>query len=283
MAVIADFGTYGVWRSAPQLDAAFAAEVERLGYGALWIGGSPSGDLAIVDEVLGATRRIVVATGIVNVWRDDAATVAESFQRIEARHPGRFVLGIGSGHKEATAERVRPLATMRRYLDVLDEGGVPAESRLLAALGPRTLELARDRSLGAHPYLTTPEHTARARAVLGEALLAPDQKVAIAPTIEEARETARRFLARYLQMSNYVRMLLESGFTDADVAGSGSDRLVDAVATGHTVEAAVARVDAHLHAGADHVAVQALGRDALGSLARLAEGFGLDGARTTPA
>lgn len=268
-------GRFGVWRAATQVDPDFAAQVERLGFGTLWLGGSPNADLALVDDVLDATDGLHVATGIVNIWRDDAETAAASFRRIEARHPGRFVLGIGSGHKEATAERVRPLAAMRDYLGVLDDGGVPSSSRVLAALGPRTLELARDRSLGAHPYLTTPDHTAMARSILGDALLAPDQKVALAATAEESRATARAFLARYLQMSNYVGMLRASGFDADDVAGSGSDRLVDAVATGHTVDRAVARLQAHLDAGADHVAVNALGDDALGSLAAIARSLKL--------
>ncbi|MFL0410375.1 TIGR03620 family F420-dependent LLM class oxidoreductase [Microbacterium paludicola] len=276
-----DFGTYGVWRGAAALDARFATTVERLGYGALWIGGSPSGDLRIAEELLDATERIVVATGIVNIWKDDAAEVARSFRRIEDRHPGRFVVGIGSGHREATAERVRPLASLVAYLDVFDAEGVGRDQRLLAALGDRTLALAAERSLGAHPYLTVPAHTARARRILDEtrpgALLAPEQKVVIHADQEEARAIARRYLKRYLGLENYVGALIRHGVSESAFADGGSDELIDLVASNPTVAAAVAGLRAHLDAGADHVSVQALGDDPLASLEQLAEGLGLSG------
>lgn len=277
----AAFGTYGVWRGAAALDAGFASSVERLGYGALWIGGSPSGDLRIVDEVLDATERIVVATGIVNIWKDDAAEVARSFRRIEQTHPGRFVVGIGSGHREATVERVRPLASLAAYLDVLDAEGVARDQRLLAALGDRTLALAAERSLGAHPYLTVPDHTRHARGVLDDAragaLLAPEQKVVIHADQEEARGIARRYLKRYFGLENYVGALLRHGVDEGDLAGGGSDALIDLVASNPTVAAAVAGLRAHLDAGADHVAVQALGDDPIGGLDALAGALGLAG------
>ncbi|WP_345752949.1 TIGR03620 family F420-dependent LLM class oxidoreductase [Microbacterium rhizophilus] len=274
-----DFGTYGVWRGAATLDARFATEVERLGYGALWVGGSPGGDLRIVEDLLDATARIRIATGIVNIWKDDAAVVARSFRRIEDRHPGRFVVGIGSGHREATAHRVRPLATLSAYLDVFDAEGVGRDQRLLAALGDRTLALAAERSLGAHPYLTVPVHTAHARAILDGtrpgALLAPEQKVVIHADRDEARAVARRYLKRYFGLENYVGALIRSGVDEAEFTGGGSDALIDLVASNPTVGAAVAGIRAHLDAGADHVPVQALGDDPLGSLARLGEALRL--------
>jgi len=271
MTATGDFGTYGVWRPARLLDAGFATRVERLGYGTLWVGGSPSADLRVVEELLDATERIVVTTGIVNVWTADATEVARSFHRIEATHPGRFVLGIGSGHREATPHRVRPLATLREYLDVLDAEGVPADRRLLAALGDRTLTLAAERTLGAHPYLTLPPHTRHAREVLGGALLAPEQKVILAEDAGQAREIARDYLARYFGLSNYVQALIRFGVAEEAFADGGSDELIDALAANPTLAIAAAAVRGHLEAGADHVAVQALGPDPLGTLELLAE------------
>src|SRR5215467_15488388 len=160
-------GPFGIWRSVSMVTAGLAAEIERLGYGALWLGGSPGADMTIVDELLGATSELVVATGIVNMWQDDAHTVAASFARIEARHPGRFLLGVGAGHREATQEYARPYETLARYVDTLLGDGVPAQSLVLAALGPKVLRLAAERTAGAHPYLVTPEYTRRARAILG--------------------------------------------------------------------------------------------------------------------
>jgi probable F420-dependent oxidoreductase len=279
MADVRDFGTYGVWRGVAALDAAFAVEVERLGYGALWVGGSPDADLRIVDEILDVTERLTVATGIVNIWKDDAADVARSFRRIEARHPGRFVVGIGSGHREATAERVRPLASLAQYLDVLDAEGVGRDQRVLAALGDRTLTLAAERSLGAHPYLTVPAHTAHARRVLDAArpgsLLAPEQKVVLHADQEQARAIARRYLRRYFGLENYVGALIRSGVDEREFEAGGSDALIDLVASNPTAAAALAGVRAHLDAGADHVAIQALGDDPLGGLAQLAESLAL--------
>src|SRR5205823_3022013 len=152
-------GKYGIWQHGGILSAEFAREVEELGYGAIWIGGSPDGKLDIVDTILDATEHIVVATGIVNIWKDDAATVGASYHRIVARHPGRFLLGVGIGHREATTDYQKPYDKIVEYLDQLDVAGVPAEDRVLAALGPKVLKLSAERTAGAHPYLTTPEHT----------------------------------------------------------------------------------------------------------------------------
>ncbi|WP_028660608.1 TIGR03620 family F420-dependent LLM class oxidoreductase [Nocardioides insulae] len=269
------FGTYGVWYGGPRVDPTLASATERLGYGTLWIGGSPPADLRIVEEVLRATERIVIATGIVNIWTAEPVEVAASYRRIEEEHPGRFVLGIGSGHQEATPHRARPLAALRDYLDVLDAEGVPADRRLLAALGDRTLELAKERSLGAHPYLTLPDHTRHARGVLGEAFLAPEQKIVLAPDAEEARAKARKYLARYFGLSNYVNALIRFGVPAADFADGGSDALVDALAANPTAAAAVAALEGHLQAGADHVAVQPIGSDPVGQLERLSDALRL--------
>src|SRR6202035_3242932 len=135
-------------------------------YGALWLGGSPDGDLAQAGELLGATSTLVLATSIVNMWKDEAAVVAASFARLAARYPGRFLLGVGAGHREATQEYASPYQTLARYVDVLLAEGVPADSLVLAALGPRVLRLSAERAGGAHPYLVPPEHTRQARKIL---------------------------------------------------------------------------------------------------------------------
>ncbi|MGN6742152.1 MAG: TIGR03620 family F420-dependent LLM class oxidoreductase [Amnibacterium sp.] len=250
-------GGVGVWRGGRDLDATLARTMEGLGYGAVWIGGSPSSDLRLAEALLDATERLQVATGIVNIWRSDAAELAASYHRIEARHPGRLLLGIGSGHREATPERVRPIDAMGHYLDVLDGAGVPVQARVLSALGPRMLALAADRSAGTHPYLTIPAQTAEEREALGpDALIAPEQTVVLDTDPDSARRSARAFLSGYLRMENYTRTMLRGGFAPADVAGEGSDELVDAIVA-HGDPAALARaVTAHLDAGADHVCVQ---------------------------
>ncbi|GAA4608405.1 putative F420-dependent oxidoreductase [Actinoplanes octamycinicus] len=250
-------GRVGVWRGVQAVDRQMAAAIEGLGYGAVWLGSSPGADLRVAEELLDATSSLVVATGIVNIWMSDAAELAGSFHRIEARHPGRLLLGIGSGHREATPERVRPVDAMARYLDVLDERGVPATARVLSALGPRMLALAAERSAGTHPYLTVPSQTAEARAVLGpDALIAPEQTVVLDPDPVSARRSARVFLTRYLTLANYAGTMRRAGFTDADLAGDGSDELVDRIVAHGDAPRLAAAVRAHLDAGADHVCVQ---------------------------
>jgi probable F420-dependent oxidoreductase len=256
-------GRIGIWRQASALSPEMAAEVEALGYGAIWVGASPDGGLGLIDRLLDATDHIAVATGIVNVWKDDAATVGASYHRITARHPGRFLLGLGIGHPEATREYRQPYATLVSYLDQLDEANVPKDARALAALGPKVLELSAARSAGAHPYLTTPEHTRWARQLLGAGpLLAPEQKVVLGTDAERTRAIARRAVANpYLRLTNYVSNLRRLGWTDADLADGGSDALIDALVVHGDAEALGRGVAAHLDAGADHVAVQVLGAD----------------------
>jgi probable F420-dependent oxidoreductase len=252
-------GEIGVWRAGASITPDLAASLERLGYGALWVGWSPPADLNIAEKVLEATSKLTVATGIVNIWTAGARTVATSFHRIERAVPGRFLLGIGAGHPEATTEFAAPYTALRRYLDALDESGVPRERRMLAALGPKVLRLAGERTAGAHPYLTTPEHTRRAREILGTGpLLAPEQMVVLSEDPVAARELARRALRPYLGLRNYIANLRRLGFADDDLAAPGSDRLVDALVL-HGPPAAVKRgIHAHLSAGADHVCVQIL-------------------------
>jgi probable F420-dependent oxidoreductase len=250
-------GTIGVWRGVEDVDATLARTIEDFGYGAIWLGGSPASHLREAEALLDATESVHIATGIVNIWKSDAAELADSYHRIEAKHPGRLLLGIGSGHREVTPERVRPVEAMARYLDVLDERGVPREARLLSALGPRMLALAAARTAGTHPYLTVPSQTSEARTVLGpDALIAPEQTVILDTDPESARRTARRFLRGYLNRTNYTTNMQRAGFTAEDVAGEGSDHLVDQIVV-HGDAAALARaVRLHLDAGADHVCVQ---------------------------
>jgi probable F420-dependent oxidoreductase len=272
--MVPQLGRYGVWRRDVDLSPELAAALEHLGYGTVWVGGSPSGDLAVPDVLLAATKDLVVATGIVNIWKDDAATVARSYHRLEGRYPGRFLLGIGAGHREQFGEYVRPYEALRQYLDVLDAAEVPVERRVLAALGPRVLRLAAERSAGAHPYFTTPDHTREARDVLGpDNVLAPEQKVVLDPDPAAARELARPMLTMYLGLTNYVNNFRRMGFTDSDFADGGSDRLVDALVAHGDPATVAGRIVEHLDAGADHVAVQLLtppGADPLDGYAELA-------------
>ncbi|KAB7755862.1 MULTISPECIES: LLM class F420-dependent oxidoreductase [Mycobacteriaceae] len=258
-----DLGRVGVWTfGAPTPEQ--AAEIEKLGYGAIWPGGSPAGDLAFVEPILAATEKLQLATGIVNVWTAPAAQVAESYHRIEAAYPGRFVLGVGIGHPEHTKEYRKPYDVLVEYLDELDAAGVPVARRVVAALGPKVLRLAADRSAGAHPYLTTPEHTAEARKVIGpDAFLAPEHKVVLtdgsAEATAEARAIGRQTVDFYLNLTNYLNNWRRLGFSEDDIAKPGSDALIDAVVAHGTPDAVAARLTEHLDAGADHVTVQVLG------------------------
>lgn len=267
-----DLGRLGIWLWSGSLGPDIAREAERLGYGAIWVGGSPSGDLAHVEELLEVTTRIVVATGIVNMWKDDAATVASSFHRVESRHPGRLLLGLGIGHPEGNPEYRRPYDKIVDYLDRLDSAEVPVERRALAALGPKVLRLAGQRTAGAHPYLTTPEHTKAAREALGPGkLLAPEQKVVLSADAGQARAEARQVVERYLALSNYRRNLLRSGWAEGDLDHGGSDRLIDALVL-HGSAGEVSRgIRAHMDAGADHVCVQPLGPDPIPAMRALSD------------
>ncbi|MBF6166440.1 LLM class F420-dependent oxidoreductase [Streptomyces gardneri] len=263
-------GRYGVWRGYLGFTPEEAAELEKRGYSALWLGGSPPADLPVVESLLEATETLVVATSIVNIWTAPANAVAESFHRIDQRFPGRFLLGIGAGHPEANKPYRKPYEALVQYLDELDGSGVPKDRMALAALGPKVLELSRTRTAGALPYLTTPEHTAQARRILGSALLVAEQKLVLDDDPQRAREVGRQMVDMYLGLRNYVSNLRRLGFSEEDVTKPGSDRLIDVLTvhgspvevTGHLVE--------HLKAGADHVALQALGEDYLGSLRQLA-------------
>lgn len=253
-------GRFGVWRGAFQTTPELAVGLEQLGYGTLWLGSSPDGDLQIVDDLLAATSALTVGTSIVNIWKDDAALVARSFARIEDKFPGRFVLGIGAGHPEVTQEYASPYEKLAEYLESLKAAHVPGQRVVLAALGPRVLRLAGEQAGGAIPYLVPPEHTRKARELLGPGLLlAPEHKVVLDADVARARVIGRlRVRNPYLGLVNYTSNLRRLGFTDQDLAGDGSDALVDALVAHGTPEQAAARLTEHLDAGADHVAVQLL-------------------------
>jgi len=272
-----DLGRYGVWTfGAPNTEQAI--EIEKLGYGAIWIGGSPAADLEIVDPILEQTETLQVATGIVNVWRAPADEVAEAYHRIENAYPGRFLLGIGIGHPETNEDYRNPYDVLVEYLDALDAAKVPTSRRVVAALGPKVLKLAAQRSAGAHPYLTTPEHTGSARELVGPTVfLAPEHKVVSTTDAAEAREIGRQTADFYLGLSNYVNNWKRLGFTDKDVAKPGSDRLIDGVVAYGTPDDIAKRLSQHLEAGADHVTIQVLGGDdkLLPTLTELAGPLGL--------
>lgn len=267
-----EIGRFGLWTGAPSWDGDDAehrealAEVEELGYAALWLGVAP-GDLRTVQALLGATKKLVVATGIVNIWEHEAADLAAAYQRVDRAHPGRALIGIGPSHapvvERSGQSYEKPFSKLRSYVDELDaaDDPLPPQARVLAALGPRALALAGERSAGAHPYLTTPEHTAIARDVLGDGpLLAPEQKVVLETDPVEAREIARLRTAPYLGLPNYLNNLRRLGFTDEDFADGGSDRLIDGLVAWGDLDTIAGRVRAHREAGADHVCVQVLSR-----------------------
>lgn len=272
------FGVFGHYIPWQKLAPAQLADIESLGFGTLWAGGSPPADLPWVEPILEATNTMKLATGIVNIWTAPAGPVAESFHRIDATYPGRFVLGIGVGHPEAHTEYRKPLDALVDYLDALDTHGVPKNRRVVAALGPKVLQLSARRAAGAHPYLTTPEHTASARAVIGpDALLAPEHKVVLTTDADEAHAEGQKAIEIYLGLKNYVNNWKRLGFTDEDVAKPGSDRLIDAVVAHGTPEDIARRLREHVDAGADHVAVQVLGKPdrLLPTLSELAGPLGL--------
>jgi probable F420-dependent oxidoreductase len=273
-------GRFGVWRGRGQVTPELAAGLERLGYGALWLGGSPPGDLEQVEQLIDATTTLTLATGIVNMWQDDARTVAASFKRIEARHPGRFLLGVGAGHREATQRYAKPYETLASYVDTLLGDGVPTDSLVLAALGPKVLRLAAERTAGAHPYLVPPEHTRQARAILGDGpLLAAEQKVVLEADPERARAIGRpRVQNPYLGMVNYTSNLRRLGWSDEDLSGGGSDALIDALVAHGSGAQVAARLGEHFQAGADHVVIQLLtapGADVMDGYRELARALAL--------
>jgi probable F420-dependent oxidoreductase len=253
-----------------------AAELEEHGYGALWIGEAFHREpLTAAAVLLSATNRMVVATGIANIWVRDPVTMTAAQLTLAEAYPERFLLGLGVSHARLVEglrghQYQRPLTAMRRYLDAMDEAAsayravkpLKRPSRVLAALGPKMLALAAERADGAHPYLVTPEHTAKARCQLGrEPWLAPEQAVVLESDPGQARSIARRHVSRYLDLPNYTNNLRRLGFTEDDLAGRGSNRLIDAIVAWGDVEAIRRRIMEHSAAGADHVCMQVFDAD----------------------
>ena len=269
-------GRVGVWSFAlDELPAGgerrTVAEIEAIGYPVLWIpeGLSSKEIVAHAGLLLAASERLTIATGIANMWARDAISLANAARLLADDHPRRFVLGIGVGHGYSTEVRglsyARPVSSMRTYLERMDEAPSSAPEpaspapRMLAALGPRMLELAAERTAGAHTYFVPVEHTASARSTLGsEPILAVEQTVVLEAAPSVARAIARRFAGDYLELPNYANNLRRLGFSDDDVAATGTDRVIDATIAWGRVDSIVDRVRQHLDAGADHVAIQVL-------------------------
>ena len=260
----------GIWSSQlrygdPAESADAAAELDELGFTALWIPDVGGQVFDAVGSLLTATKRTVIATGILNLWMHSPGDVAASYAALTAEHGDRFLLGIGVSHAPLIdagepGRYRKPLAATAAFLDGLDAAPqpVPTDKRVLAALGPKMLTLSATRARGAHPYLVTPEHTASARATLGKGpLLLPEQSVILTEDAEEARRIGKDWLRSYLALPNYANNLLRSGFSEEDVA-QVSDRLVDAIIAWGDEAAILRRVAEHRAAGADHVCVQVL-------------------------
>lgn len=259
-------GKVGIWSlelrfgDKGQADEA-AAELDELGYGALWIpGGIDNGAPADVKRLLGVTRRTAIATGILNVWKHEPAELAAWFAALRDSEKARTLLGLGVSHGPIIGEQWgKPLSVMRSFLDGLDAADMPGDNLCLAGLGPKMIALAGQRTAGAHPYLVTPEHTAQARAILGPGkLLAPEQGVILEEDPVRARELALGALEHYRMLPNYRNNWLRLGFSEDEI-NSCSDRLIDALFAVGGVEKAAARIQAHLDAGADHVCLQVIG------------------------
>ncbi len=270
-----ELGRIGIWAFLDMLPAreaqAAAREIEDLGFGALWIPEALGREaFTSAGVLLAGSARLVVATGIANIWARDAMAMAGGQKTLCEAYPGRFLLGMGVSHAPLVEglrghEYAKPLTAMRRYLDAMDKAPFTAAPpigecpRVLAALHPKMLELARERTSGSHPYFVTPEHTARARQILGkDRLLAPEQAVLLETDPETARRIARTHMAIYIGLPNYRRNLIATGFAEEDFANGGSDRLVDAIVAWGDIEVIRARVAAHHAAGADHVCLQVL-------------------------
>ena len=260
----AGIGRIGIWSMELRfgdraLAASAAAELDALGFGALWVPGGMGGPLLDdLDFLLGATGSATIATGILNVWKHEPAEVAAWFAALSDDRKARVLLGLGVSHSHIIGEAwAKPLAVMRDYLDRLDAAGMARDHLCLAALGPKMQQMAAARTAGAHPYLVTAEHTAEARAAMGpDALLAPELGVVLESDPAAARALARGALNHYLEYPNYRNSWLRQGFSESDLADGGSDQLVDALFAWGSLDDIAARVAAHHAAGADHVCLQ---------------------------
>jgi probable F420-dependent oxidoreductase len=258
-------GRIGIWsmelRFGDQAEAVEAAsELDELGFGAIWIPGGLGGDiLGDMSRLNAATKKAVICSGILNIWKHKPEEVGSWWAGQTQAQQSRLLLGLGVSHGPIIGESYgKPLAVMRAFIDGLAGQNVPASALCVAALGPKMLELARDKTAGAHPYLVTPEHSAMARKILGpDALLAPEQGVVLETDPAKARDMARVVIGHYSKLPNYANSWLRLGFTEEDIS-SASDRLVDALFAWGSTERIAERVNAHLAAGADHVCLQVI-------------------------
>jgi probable F420-dependent oxidoreductase len=260
------FGDYGAWTSYQAIgeenagDAAAAAEAA--GLATFWLGGSPR--LAQVRRLLEGSEKLTIATSVVNIWAYDPADLAREYTELEGDFPGRVCVGIGVGHPEATSDYKRPLSALETFLDGVDAAAdsIPVERRILAALGPKMLALSAVRSLGTIPYFSSVDHTRAAREAVGpDALVIPEVAYVLDEDVERARTTARGYASLYLNLRNYTNALVDHGFEQGDIEDGGTDRLIDHLIPHGTAAEVAATVRAHREAGADHVALQALGAD----------------------
>ena len=287
----AALGPVGLWsfeleRMTATDEVELARRIEAQGYKALWIPESLGSKeiFAHAGILLAATKTLIIASGIANIWARDAVAMANGAKALQEAYGDRFLCGVGVSHKPTIDARlgggyVKPLAHMRAYLDAMDKAPYtgpnrndPPAPRVLAALGPEMLKLSATHSLGAHPYFVPIEHTPIARKAIGpDALLAVEQAVTLQTDPAKAREVARRHMKRYLELDNYTNNLRRLGWGDADLGNGGSDTLVDAIVAWGDERAVQVRVDAHRSAGADHVCLQVLGDDLPGQITRIAK------------
>ena len=291
-----DLGPVGLWTFQLDLQPAdrvrdLVPEIEAMGWGCIWVPEAVNRDAMVNSALLlSSSSRIRIGTGIASIWGRDAMTTAASLHSLSEAFPGRFVLGLGVSHAPMVddirgQDYTKPFSKMRDYLAQMENAlyfspRVDEEHVVLAALGPKMLELAATAADGAHPYFVPVEHTAFAREHLGpDALLAPEQAVVLSTDAEEARRVARAHMATYLGLPNYTNNLRRFGWGDEDLTAPGSDRLVDAIVAWGDEQAIVDRVKAHHDAGADHVALQVLPLDGasvpMDDWHRLSEAFGL--------
>jgi probable F420-dependent oxidoreductase len=256
----------GIWNSglrwgdrAEALEA--AAELEELGYTALWIPDTGGDVFGAVERLMAATTTVMIATGILNLWRHTAEETADGHARLTEAHGDRFFVGIGVSHPSIIEGWAKPMAVTAEYLDALDAAPtpLPVSRRALAALGPKMLQLARERTAGTHPYNVTPEHTATARAALGPSgLVLPEQAVVLTTDPDEGRRMGREYISHYIDMPNYRNNFVRMGFGEDDLSGGGSDKFIDALIAWGDEDQIRSRVREHFDAGADHVCIQVL-------------------------
>ncbi|WP_133176705.1 TIGR03620 family F420-dependent LLM class oxidoreductase [Mycobacteroides abscessus] len=284
-----DLGTFSVFDSDFHFTPQSSSAIEHLGYGSLWLArmdaaddgeSAATGRALMLSDVFTQTSTVPVVASVLNIWKTEADTAARLFHRFERTHPGRFVVGIGAGHREVHASLGydKPYGATVRYLEDLQAAAVPQERILLATVGPRMLQLARERGLGAHPHLTPVAHTKHAREILGaRPLLAPVQIVVFETDFALVREHAHAVLKPYLRLKNYVTMLREFGFPDLKVGDEPSDELVETLVSYGPAQQVAASARAHLDAGADHVTFRVAGEadDPIPGLADLARELGL--------